>query len=78
MKIQDISIDRFPIRLGQFLKLADIVSDGIEGKVLISSGEVAVNGDCELRRGKQLTAGDIVSIHNLSYRCVSAIHALKD
>lgn len=78
MDTQDITIDRFPIRLGQFLKLANIVSDGIEGKFLISNGEVSVNGVLELRRGKQLAAGDIVSLHNISFRCVAAYQKVKE
>ncbi len=78
MNVRDISVDRFPIRLGQFLKLANIVSDGIEGKLMISNGEVTVNGTLELRRGKQLVAGDIISIRNIDYRCISRFHKVNE
>ena len=62
MNKQTIQIKVFPIRLGQFLKLACTVQDGIEAKMLIHSGEVMVNGHIEKRRGKQLSAGDSVQI----------------
>ena len=48
------------IRLGQFLKLADLVDTGADAKGLLSSGLVRVNGEVEARRGRQLVAGDVV------------------
>lgn len=48
------------IRLGQLLKLADVVSDGGEAKALLAEGLVSVNGEREERRGRQLHPGDIV------------------
>jgi ribosome-associated protein len=48
------------IRLGQFLKLADLVDTGADAKGLLSSGLVRVNGDVETRRGRQLVPGDVV------------------
>ena len=50
------------IRLGQLLKLAGVVSGGAEAKSLIATGEVTVNGECELRRGRQLHPGDVVCV----------------
>ena len=49
------------IRLGQLLKLAGVVGSGAEGKMLLAEGEVVVNGEVELRRGRQLRPGDRVS-----------------
>ena len=71
MKKISVNISRFPIRLGQFLKHACIVSDGVEGKVLISNGDVLVNGQQEFRRGKQLSQGDTVRIGDTSYICTA-------
>lgn len=51
------------IRLGQLLKLADLVDDGTEAKELIASGEVLVNGEVETRRGRQLRVGETVTAH---------------
>ncbi|TCJ15910.1 RNA-binding S4 domain-containing protein [Rubrobacter taiwanensis] len=49
-------------RLGQALKLADVVSTGGEAKVVIQSGEVKVNGEVETRRGRRLRSGDVVEV----------------
>jgi ribosome-associated protein len=50
------------IRLGQFLKLADLVDQGADAKPLLAAGEVSVNGEVETRRGRQLVKGDVVTI----------------
>lgn len=50
------------IRLGQFLKLADVVAAGSDAKVLLAEGAVSVNGEIELRRGRQLVKGDVVVV----------------
>lgn len=56
------------IRLGQFLKLANLLDSGAEAKLIVAEGEVAVNGETELRRGRQLKAGDVVSVFGNSAR----------
>src|ERR1700759_1568225 len=48
------------IRLGQFLKRADLPESGSDAKELILAGEVLVNGEPETRRGRQLRVGDVV------------------
>ena len=48
------------IRLGQFLKLSDLVDSGADAKGLLGRGLVRVNGEVETRRGRQLAAGDLV------------------
>ncbi len=55
-----IVVNTLPIRLGQFLKLVDIVQDGVEAKIRIAQGEIEVNGICEKRRGRRLREGDVV------------------
>jgi ribosome-associated protein len=52
------------IRLGQFLKLADLVGDGAEVKPLVASGGVLVNGEPEVRRGRRLAKGDVVTVRD--------------
>lgn len=49
------------IKLGQALKLANLVSDGVEAKHVINDGLVKVNGEVDTRRGKKLYEGDVVS-----------------
>lgn len=50
------------IRLGQFLKLANVVEDGGEARELIERGLVSVNDEIETRRGRQLHVGDTVRL----------------
>ncbi len=67
-RMRDVPIDGDMIRLGQFLKLADLIDTGGEGKVLIASGDVTVNGEVDLRRGRQLHRGDVVEVFGRSAR----------
>ncbi|GAB1641004.1 RNA-binding S4 domain-containing protein [Krasilnikovia sp. MM14-A1259] len=66
--MHDVEIDGDMIRLGQFLKLADLVDTGGEGKILIASGDVTVNGEVDTRRGRQLHRGDVVRVQGRSAR----------
>ena len=56
------------IRLGQFLKLADMVDTGADAKPLLAEGLVRVNGQVETRRGRQLVKGDVVTLAGRSAR----------
>ncbi|MFB2581314.1 RNA-binding S4 domain-containing protein [Herbiconiux sp. P15] len=58
--IDDISIGGEGIRLGQFLKFAGLLDSGGTVKEAIAEGDVTVNGEVDLRRGRQLQLGDIV------------------
>jgi len=57
-----VSVRSFPIELGVFLKLAGAVRSGGEGKALVASGRVRVNGVVERRRGRALAPGDRVAV----------------
>jgi ribosome-associated protein len=59
------------IRLGQLLKLAGVVGAGGEAKALLASVPVAVNGERETRRGRQLHPGDEVQVGGEMLRVVS-------
>ena len=59
-KEQELHIHDDFIRLGQALKLAGIAQTGIEAKLMVTSGEVMVNGEQETRRGRKLRDRDIV------------------
>ena len=65
---RDVEIRGDTIRLGQFLKLADLVDTGADAKPLLMQGMVFVNGEMETRRGRQLGKGDVVSIEERSVR----------
>jgi ribosome-associated protein len=55
------------IELAQFLKLQRVVGSGGEGKLLVQSGQVMVNGEVEIRRGRKLQAGDVVKLGERSW-----------
>ena len=46
------------IKLGQALKAVNMVSSGVEAKIVIQNGEVLVNGEVDERRGRKLYDGD--------------------
>lgn len=50
------------IRLGQLLKLANLVEDGAEARDTIQGGWVLVDGAVETQRGKQLKDGQIITV----------------
>lgn len=48
------------IKLGQLLKLAGLVSTGVEAKAVITGGEVKLNAETEVRRGKKVFPQDVI------------------
>jgi ribosome-associated protein len=64
----DVPIRDESIRLGQFLKLANLVESGADAKPVIQDGLVQVNGEVETRRGRQLRLGDVVTLGGVSAR----------
>ena len=52
------------IKLGQALKAAGLVETGAQAKAVILDGEVRVNGEVCLQRGKKLCDGDEVLFEN--------------
>lgn len=61
-KVNQIKIKDEFITLGQFLKLADIISSGGQAKWFLQEYEVYVNEELEDRRGRKLYVGDEVDI----------------
>jgi ribosome-associated protein len=59
------------IRLGQFLQVAGLIDTGADAKSVIADGVVQVNGDVELRRGRQLQPGDVVELSGRDARVVA-------
>jgi ribosome-associated protein len=58
--VVEIPIGDDGIRLGQLLKLANLVDSGGQARALLASGAVLVNAEVETRRGRHLVAGDLV------------------
>ena len=57
--MMEITIRDDFIKLGQAMKLAGLVGNGAEAKEVITNGEVTVNGETDLRRGRKLYRGDV-------------------
>jgi ribosome-associated protein len=68
---RDVPIRGTTIRLGQLLKLADVVGGGGEVKAFLAETEVLVNGEPDARRGRQLHPGDVVAVAGEEYRVVA-------
>lgn len=60
MMKQEIKITTAFIKLDSFLKLSGAVSTGGHAKMVITGGEVKVNGQVCMMRGKKLHPGDTV------------------
>ncbi len=58
--MQVIKLREDYIKLGQALKAAGLVENGVDAKFVIQDGLVKVNGSIETQRGKKLIAGDLV------------------
>lgn len=58
------------IKLGQLLKKANMMSSGVDAKMAILDGLVSVNGEVELRRGKKIYPGDVVTFEGESVKVV--------
>ena len=58
------------IKLDSFLKWAGAASLGSEAKVYILDGQVKVNGEVEVRRGKKIYPGDTVEFNGETYTAV--------
>jgi len=73
-EVRTVSIRDDSIRLGQLLKLADLVEDGSEAKEVLAAGLVQVNGEVETRRGRQLVPGDTVTLGGQTVGITSRPH----
>ena len=68
--MQTITIHTEFIKLQDLLKFADITGSGGEAKVLIQDGQVLVDGEPCLQRGRKIRPGNIVTFQHPSY-CVA-------
>ena len=69
IQIEIRETDEF-IKLGQALKKANLVSSGVEAKMVIQDGLVTLNGEVEVQRGKKLYNRDIVTFNGESFQVV--------
>lgn len=59
-QVEPVLIRDDAIRLGQLLKLSNLVQDGAMARMVIENGEVTVDGETVLRRGTQIRPGQVV------------------
>ena len=67
MEIKRLSIKEDFIRLDSAMKLAGIVSTGGHAKTVIQNGEVKVNGEICLMRGKKLKSVDTAEFDGFKF-----------
>ena len=58
------------IKLGQLLKATGLVASGVDAKMVIQDGQVTVNGQVEVQRGKKLHDGDVVTYNGETIQIV--------
>jgi ribosome-associated protein len=68
--VSDVEISGESIPLGAFLKLAGVIESGGDAKQRIANGEVSVNGETEIRRGRKLHRDDVVALGEERLRVV--------
>ncbi len=70
IKTKQVTFTSDFIKLDSFLKLASACSTGGEAKMMVQGGEVMVNGEACLQRGKKLHDGDRVVLKGWEYLAV--------
>ncbi len=68
----DFDLDREHVELNQLLKLAGIADSGGQGKAIVASGAVTVDGAVELRKTAKIRAGQSVRIGDVEIRVVAS------
>ena len=71
--MRDIAIRGDTIRLGQLLKLTDVIDSGAEARAYLAEGSVTVNAEVETRRGRQLHPDDVVVADGEELRITAAV-----
>ncbi|CAN7424923.1 RNA-binding S4 domain-containing protein [Pseudoxanthomonas sp. LjRoot143] len=56
------------VELNQLLKLVGIADSGGQGKAIVASGDVSVDGTVELRKTAKIRAGQVVRIDDTEIR----------
>ncbi|WP_410208099.1 S4 domain-containing protein YaaA [Fusobacterium sp.] len=56
--MEEVKISTEYIKLDQFLKWVGVCESGVDAKHFVVEGNVRVNGEVEIRRGKKLYQGD--------------------
>lgn len=72
MQVLEFDLEGEYVELKQLLKLADLVTSGGEAKMVISEGQVRVDGSVELRKACKIRAGQLVEFNDSQIRVLAA------
>jgi ribosome-associated protein len=64
----EFELDRDYVELNQLLKLAGLCDSGGQGKQIVASGAVYVDGQQELRKTCKIHAGQVVQLDDVEIR----------
>ena len=67
----DFELDRDYVELNQLLKLTGLCDSGGQGKQIVASGAVYVDGQQELRKTCKIHAGQAVLLDDVATRVVA-------
>ena len=71
--MEKVTIKTEFIKLGQVIKLASLVGQGSDVKILIAESLVKVNGEVATQRGKKIYPGDVVEVEDMGSVMVEGI-----
>ena len=66
----DFELDRDYVELNQLLKLTGLCDSGGQGKQIVASGAVYVDGQQELRKTCKIHAGQLVQVEDIQIHVV--------
>lgn len=66
----EFELDRDYVELNQLLKLSGLCDSGGQGKQIVASGAVYVDGQQELRKTCKIHAGQIVQLDDVEIRVI--------
>lgn len=68
MQTIDFELDGDFVELNQLLKLVGLAGSGGEGKQIVASGDVRVDGEVELRKTAKIRSGQTVELDGVRIR----------
>ncbi|KAB7770118.1 RNA-binding S4 domain-containing protein [Xanthomonas maliensis] len=71
MQILEFDLDGEYIELHQLLKLCGIADSGGQGKAIVASGAVSVDGAQELRKTAKIRPGQVVRLDDVEIRVMA-------
>jgi ribosome-associated protein len=69
----DFELDRDYVELNQLLKLTGLCDSGGQGKQIVASGAVYVDGQQELRKTCKIHAGQLVQVEDVQIHVVGGM-----